>query len=154
MNLLRLAKAISKNPWIAVPILGLIGMGFVLEQAVMSAYRNPLPDEDKVRNVEIVRAAASPEGRPSYVQIQEYFQLRRCLGASGSIDGPTSGQALATMTIRKTDDSSLEVTFYEGGVVDVGGDLCKVCDEAKLAALVNEIAPPPRRSRASRRPRR
>ena len=152
-DLLRFARRVSQNPWVLVPVLGLIAVAVIVDLTLLAPGRGLLPDEENLRSATI--AHGSPESPDKFhpVDMQQYFELRRCLSAYGSIDGPPTGELLATMLVEENDGSSVSVKLYADGVVESDGEFYKVYNPEKLTRLVKEAAPPPRPPGPPRRPK-
>jgi len=149
-GILRLAKAVSRNPWILVPVLGLIAAGFMLDVSLFTPSENPLPVKNLVREARLARGSFEPRSDYADVHGMDYIRLRICLNDCEELEDAATGAPLATLFVEALDGTETEVAFCADGLIDVDGTVYRVSNGDRLTRIVNELAPKPRPRHAAR----
>ena len=148
-DILRLARAASRNPWVAVPVFGLIAGAFIIQAAVLGTGENPLPKQALVRSAAITRHPSGSTGLRD-LSLRQYVDIRQRLNGCEPFDAHAGHPRLATLFVRTADQSVVEARFYPGAVLEVNGAFYRADDEDEVLDALRSfagpaVAPPSRR---------
>jgi len=123
---------------VMIPVTALVVGAVVFDRSIMSG--NPLPPVKRVESVSVSHDYDPDADSFRPMPIVRYEQLRACLdNANRLIKGP-GGEILATLRIRKTDGSEVQVRINEFTMVLVDGGVYEPASEHqdRLYSLANE----------------
>lgn len=149
-GILRLAKAVTRNPWILVPVLGLMAAGFIFDASLPTPSENPLPATNLVWEARLARGSFEPRSDYANIHGMDYIRLRICLNNCEELEDAATGAPLATLFVQTLDGTETEVAFCADGLIDVDGTVYRVSNEDRLTQIINELAPKPRPRHAAR----
>ncbi len=151
LGILRLAKAISRNPWLLIPIVGLIAAAVILEVTVLRPAENPLPVANLIQEARLVRGPVAAGSPAADVFGMDYVRLRMCLDDCEAVTESASGEPVATLFVQGVEGDETGVVLYPDGLIGVGGATYRVSNGEHLLRVIEELVPKPRPRRVSRR---
>lgn len=143
-DMLRFTKEVSRNPWILVPVFGMIEVGFILNATLFAPSVNPLPVKNVVREARLARGRLGPRSDYTDVHGMDYIRLRICLDDSKQLAKSAAGAPLATLLVETLDGTETEVAFCADGIIQMGGEAYRVANGKRLVRIINELVPKPR----------
>lgn len=141
-GVLRLAKRISENPKILIPLVLLIAVAAVVDYMLVHPCSNPLPAQDEIQEVTFRPGWDDADSPFRSFPMDKYRSLRENLEGAKRLVYSGTGNLTALLSIRMKDGTEKKVKLFEYGLISTEDGLFEGADETKsnnLCSMMQEL---------------
>lgn len=141
-GVLRLAKRISENPKILIPIILLIAVAAVVDYVLIHPCSNPLPAQEDIQEVTYRPGWADADSPFRSFPMDKYRSLRENLEGAKRLVYSGTGNLTALLRILLKDGTEKKAKLFEYGLVSTEDGLFEGADDAmsnNLCSLMQEL---------------